>query len=103
MYTWDPTTPSGQPRLSFDFTKALPAAVTVSSATVSAEVHELSEATDATPSARLSGSPSISGAIVSQLFVAGVVEVSYVLTFLATFSDGQKEPAQGLMRVQKYL
>lgn len=40
---------------------------------------------------------------VSQWFKNGVTDVDYVLTFLATFSDGQIEPVEVEMPVRQYI
>lgn len=103
MYEFSPTTSAGRPPCAIDFTRLLPSGVTVSSCVVTAVVHPTSEATDSSPSSRLDGSPTISSAIVTQFFLGGVNEVDYVLTFLATFSNGQKEPVQAKLPVRAYL
>lgn len=104
MLRFDPTTPVGKPLLSVDFTRLLPSGVTVSGASVTIEVNPLSDATDATPSARLSGSPSIlTNTTIAQWFETGVENVDYVLTFIATYSDGQIEPVEVEMPVRKYI
>ena len=103
MLQFDETTPAGRPLLSIDFTKLLPTGVTVASAVVTCTVAADSAAADATPSSRLDGSPTITGgAIVSQFFKTGVVNCDYILTFLATYSDGQKEPVDAEIAVRAF-
>lgn len=104
MLRFDPTSPAGRPLLSVDFSRLLPQGVTISSAAVTIEVHALSAALDATPTARLDGPPSVSGGVtVSQWFQNGVENVDYVLSFIATFSDGQIEPVEVEIPVRRYI
>ena len=105
MYKFDPTTSAGRPLLSVDFSRLLPSGVTIASAVVTIEVHALSAATDPNAVDRLDGSPILSGdeKTVSQWFVNGIDDVDYVLTFIATFSDGQIEPVEVEMPVRRYI
>jgi hypothetical protein len=103
MQKFDPTTPAGRPLLAVDFSRLLPEGVTVASASVAIEVHALSAAGDASAASRLDGAATIGGAVVSQWFKNGVEDVDYVLTFVATFSDGQIEPVEVEMPVRRYI
>ena len=105
MQKFDPTTPAGRPLLSVDFSRLLPPSVTIASASVAIEVHALSAAADANASARLDGSPVLSTdhTTISQWFHNGVADADYVLTFIATFSDGQIEPVEVEMPVRRYI
>ena len=103
MYAFSPTTTAGRPLLTVDFTELLPSGVTLSSVAVTCAVHDGSEVPDATPSARLDGSVVVASPNASQWFHNGVENADYVLTFLATFSDGQIEPVQAKLSVEKYL
>ena len=105
MYKFDPTTPAGRPLLSVNFSRLLPDGVTVASAAVAIEVHALSASADADAEDRLDGAPSVGGdgVTVSQWFHNGVENVDYVLTFIATFSDGQIEPVEVEMPVRRYI
>jgi hypothetical protein len=105
MYKFDPTTPAGRLLLAVDFTRLLPEGITVASATVAIGVHTLSAASDADAADRLDGAPQIdaSGVTVAQWFHEGIEDVDYVLTFIATFSDGQVEPVDVEMPVRRTL
>jgi hypothetical protein len=104
MQKFDPTTQAGRPLLSIDFSRLLPAGVTIASAAVTIAVHELSQGNDADPAARLDGDAIVSDdhMTVSQWFAGGIEDVDYVLSFIATFSDGQIEPVEALMSVRHY-
>lgn len=75
----------------FDFTSALAAGETISSATVTASVYS---GTDAAPGNLIAGADTISGAIVSQLIAgsagAGVLGVIYELLCTADTSLGKR-------------
>jgi hypothetical protein len=105
MQKFDPTTPAGRPLLSVDFSRLLPPSVTISSASVTIQVHALSAADDPDAANRLDGAPILSAGntTISQWFKQGVEEVDYVLTFIATFSDGQIEPVEVEMPVRRYI
>jgi len=105
MQKFDPTTPAGRPLLAVDFSRLLPQGVTIALASVAIEVHALSAGSDSGANARLDGSPSIGvdGVTVTQWFKDGVENVDYVLTFIATFSDGQIEPVEVEMPVRRYI
>ena len=70
----------------FDFASLLPAAVTISTQTVTATVYS---GTDSSPSALISGSASASGSVVTQAFTAGTAGVLYELKCVITTSDSQ--------------
>jgi hypothetical protein len=105
MHKFDPTTPAGRPLLSVNFSELLPTGITVSSASLAIEVHTLSPGDDPDAGMRLDGSPAIGGGgtIISQWFHNGLEGVDYVLTFIATFSDGQIEPVEVEMPVRRYI
>lgn len=105
MHKFDPTTPAGRPLLSVNFTRLLPPGITIASASVAIEVYGLSAQPDPSAGGRLDGLPSISGdgTTVSQWFKDGVEGVDYVLTFIASFSDGQIEPVEVEMPVRRYI
>ena len=73
-------------KLTFDFLSELAVSETISSAPVTAAVFS---GTDATPSAIISGSSSISGSVVTQTIAAGTAGVTYLLTCTATTSTSQ--------------
>lgn len=82
-----PTKPLGETAAAaFDFGAQLPLGQTILSADVEVAVYA---GEDPVPSDMLSGSPAISGGVVTQLLTAGVLGVTYVVTCLATFSGGQ--------------
>lgn len=81
----------------FDFISRLAIGETISSATVTASVYT---GVDASPSAILSGSASISGTQVTQMVTAGVVGVIYQLSCAATTSAGKILLLQGLLAVE---
>jgi hypothetical protein len=105
MYKFDATTPSGRPLLSVDFSRLLPPGVIIASAAVTAEVHALSPAEDPDAGDRLDGAALLSpdSMTVSQWFHQGTEDVDYVLTFTATFSDGQIEPVEVELRVRRFI
>ena len=70
----------------FDFTSRLATAETLSTASVTANTYS---GTDASPSAIISGSSTISGKTVTQLVTAGTEGVTYKLICTATTSLGQ--------------
>ena len=65
----------------FDYSPVLNTGETINSATCTVIVMS---GTDANPSAILSGSPAINGALVSQRVVSGVSDVTYRLTMTAS-------------------
>ena len=81
-------------KLTFDFLSDLGVTETISSAPVTAAVFS---GTDATPSAIVSGSSSISGSVVTQAITAGTAGVTYLLTCTATTSASQ------VLIIQAYL
>lgn len=70
----------------FDFTSRLTSAETISTASTTATVYS---GTDATPSAIVSGSASISGKVVSQTFTGGTTGNIYQVVCSITTSLGQ--------------
>jgi len=72
--------------LTFDFTSRLTSAETISTATVAATVYS---GTDASPSAIVSGTATISGKTATQAITAGVLGVTYKLLCTITTSLGQ--------------
>jgi len=105
MQKFDPTTPAGRLLLSVDFSRLLPPAVTIASAVVTIEVHALSAAGDPDATGCLDGPAIVSAdeTTVSQWFTQGVEDVDYVLSFIATFSNGQIEPVEVEMPVRRYI
>lgn len=82
----DSKVPSAAEFFSVDFTRELAAGETITGASCTISVLE---GTDGTPAARLSGSATYSGTVVSQLVQATLDAVYYRLTFGATTSNGQ--------------
>lgn len=80
----------------FDFTSSLSAAVTLVSATCTASVYS---GNDASPSALLSGSPTVSGNVATQLTTGGVSGTIYSLLCKGTLSDGQQLDIQGFLAI----
>ena len=70
----------------FDFTSRLTLAETISTASTTATVYS---GTDASPSAIISGSATISGKTVTQAITAGTLGVTYLLKCQITTSLGQ--------------
>jgi hypothetical protein len=105
MQKFAATTPAGRPLLSVDFSRLLPPGVIIASASVTAEVHALSPAADLDVASRLDGAAFVSAdsTTISQWFHQGTEDVDYVLTFIATFSDGQIEPVEVELRVRRYI
>ena len=78
---------SGETRIeTFDFTSALSASETISTASVAATVYS---GTDTSPSSVVSGTATISGQTVTQKVTGGVLGVVYLLTCTITTSLGQ--------------
>lgn len=82
--------------LTFDFTSALAASETISSATVSAVTYS---GTDASPSTIINGAAVISGQTVKQSVTGGVEGVMYNLTCSVETSAGQVVQIQGYLAV----
>lgn len=80
----------------FDFSSQIDSGVTLSTATVTAATFS---GTDASPSSIISGSATISSAVVSQKITAGTLGVSYELTCTVTTSDGQTLLMVGVLPV----
>lgn len=80
----------------FDFTSDLAVGETISTKSVAATVYS---GTDASPSAIVSGSASSSGAIVTQLIIAGTLGVIYELLCSITTSAGQTLQQVGLLAI----
>lgn len=72
--------------VTFDFSSRLGIGETISTQTVTATVYS---GTDASPSAIISGSASVSGAVVTQKLTGGVLGVLYKLLCAVTTSAGQ--------------
>lgn len=80
----------------FNFTSQLAVGETISSATVTASVYT---GVDANPSAIISGSATISGAVVSQKITGGVLGVIYELLCAAVTSAGQTIQLAGYLAI----
>lgn len=80
----------------FNFSSLLTAGQTISSATVAASVWA---GVDPTPSAILSGLPTVSGLVVSQKLTGGVAGVIYKLRVSAAASDGSTQILVGYLAV----
>ena len=78
----------------FDFTSRLALAETLSTASVTATTYS---GTDASPSAIVSGSASISGAVVTQAITAGTEGVTYLLQCSVTTSASQTLVLEALL------
>ncbi|HEY4265160.1 MAG TPA: hypothetical protein VGM72_07575 [Micropepsaceae bacterium] len=104
MQKFDTTTPEGRLLLSVDFSRLLPPGVTIASAAVTIAVHTLSVADDSDATDRLDGSAIVSDdqTTISQWFQFGLDDVDYVLTFVASFSDGEIVPLAVEMPVRLY-
>jgi len=84
---WFGTKRSGETlKLSFDFAADLATGETLSTPVVAASVYGGS---DPPPSGILSGSPAVSGSLVTQLVTGGLDHVTYQLVFQATTSNSQ--------------
>jgi hypothetical protein len=104
MLTYDPITPAGRIEVTADFTDLLPEDVTLVGVTATCEVFPGSQGTDATPDARRDGPcVKIDDVFASQHFHQGVADVTYVIRFLGTFSDGQVEPIDVLLPVERFM
>lgn len=82
--------------IQFDFLSQLASGETISGATVTAT---LFSGTDGTPSAIISGAASVSGSIVTQKVIDGVVGVIYLLTCTVTTSLSAVKIIQGYLAV----
>jgi hypothetical protein len=82
--------------LDFDFLSQLDVGETISGATVTAT---LFSGVDATPSAIISGADTVSGPVVTQKIVDGVVGVIYLLSCAITTSLGATKIMQGYLAV----
>lgn len=80
----------------FDFSSLLSTGQTISSATAGVSVWA---GVDATPSAILSGLPTVSGLVVSQKLTGGVAGVIYKLRVSAVASDGSTQVLVGYLAV----
>jgi hypothetical protein len=104
---FSPTTPAGRADCTIDFTSILAGAysppVTVSSCVVTCAIHPTSAVPDPTASARCDGAVIVTaGKSVTQFFKDGVAGADYILTFLATLSNGAKEPIDAVQPVRAY-
>lgn len=80
----------------FDFISRLAVSETLSTASVTATVYS---GTDASPSAIISGSASISGTKVTQKLTGGVLGVAYLIVCTVTTSAGQTLLLQGFLTI----
>jgi len=94
---YDPKTPQEEDSFGFDYTDLLSAGETIVSAAITIDVID---GVDPTPSAMISGTPTIAGPIVSIKLVGGVEGVLYCIHCLATCSTGLKKELKGDLRVQ---
>jgi hypothetical protein len=104
---FSPTTPAGRADCTIDFTSILAGAysppVTVSSCVVTCAIHPTSAVPDPTAGARCDGAAIVTaGKSVTQFFKDGVAGADYILTFLATLSNGAKEPIDAVQPVRAY-
>ena len=83
-------------RYEFDFLSAMAEGETLTFSTVACYIWS---GTDASPSAMISGSSSISGSVVSQLIEGGIAGNIYVLVAGATTSGGQSLQLRGQVAV----
>lgn len=93
---FDAKTASETVAVSFDFASEYAIGETVASASVGAAVYS---GIDATPSALLSGTPTLSGAVVTQTLAGGVVGVTYLITATALSSLGKTRSLAGYVSV----
>lgn len=102
---FNPITPDGKPSLSVSFARMLPAGETIASADIECVVHPLSAVTDTEAAKRLAGANAISedGKVISQFFSGGADDVDYILTFIATYSNGEIVPVDVVLSVRAYL
>jgi hypothetical protein len=104
MQKFDSTTPAGRPRLSVEFRGCFRrASLSLRRALPSKCMRSRLRTPDAVD--RLDGAPVVSPdhTTVSQWFHQGVEDVDYVLTFIATFSDGQIEPVEVELPVRRFI
>lgn len=80
----------------YEWTFSLPAGVTISSAVCSASVYS---GTDSAPNNIISGSASISGAVVTQKLIAGTAGVIYLVLCSATLSNSTTLQLQSYIAV----
>ncbi|HEY4309483.1 MAG TPA: hypothetical protein VGN12_08530 [Pirellulales bacterium] len=104
MLRFDPITPDGRPSLSVSFVRMLPEDVTVANVSTECIVHPESLVADASADERLEGSPIVQDddQTVSQFFSGGIADVDYIITWIATYSDGEIEPVDTLLSVRAY-
>jgi hypothetical protein len=96
---FDPALPGEKPVLSFDFSLELAADETIASVVGSQWTATVESGTDADPDARISGSTTVSGAIVSQALDLTVAGVTYLLECEIVTSKPQTLKGRGLLRV----
>lgn len=82
--------------ITFDFTSLLASGETISTESCTATVYS---GTDASPSSIISGSATVSGAVVSQNITAGVVGVIYYIACSITTSLSQTLKLVGFLAV----
>jgi hypothetical protein len=85
-----PKRPTEQEYYGFDFAACLANGETINSNPAPVFTVTVVDGTDASSSALLSGSPVITGTVVSNLIVGGLNGVTYELACLVTTSTGQK-------------
>lgn len=91
-----PKYPGATRTAGFNFTSDLASGETISTAVVTCTVYS---GTDASPSSMISGSDTISGAVVTQLITGGVVGNVYELLCTITTSLGQTLTKPGYLAV----
>jgi hypothetical protein len=97
MDKFSPKTPDEKVVVSIDFAKIIPEGATISTIIAAAFVHPKSKAADSDPTAILSGDPTKTGTVISQMVLGGVANADYVIGFAATLSDGEKIVAEALL------
>jgi hypothetical protein len=93
----DPKIPDERIYVTADFTNLFSPGITIASATTTCTRY--SGHADPTPPSMISGGTVISGMVVAQLIVGGIVGTNYVLEFSATGSDGSILDIQLLLPV----
>lgn len=96
---FDPALTGEKPVLTFDFSRELVAGETIESVTGSKWTATVESGTDADPTARITGSTTITGAKVSQALDLSVAGVTYLLACEIVTNKPQTLIGQGLLRV----
>lgn len=97
LTVWPVKDPAEKLTLSFDFTNALVASETITSAVISVSVKS---GTDATPANFLDGANQVLGSAVLQNIKAGIDQVSYLVRCVATLSTGRVLVLAGVVPVR---